>query len=190
MAKFLVLLLLTAATAWTECVTVAESRDGSIDALAFSSIGKEIVSPRTELIDPTTNKIMRSSRGRFERVPYGTYVIRVSAPGFRSEQREIRVNQSELTVRFQLGLGRECGDYSSLKGSVSPVDGSRELWLKVIPLRGSGGAEYRVGRKGYFLVSGLTEGEYVVLVLEGSSVVHTQIAAITGDTNLSIRLLP
>ncbi len=59
-------------------------------------------------------------------------------------------------------------------GAVEPAPKDRELWVKLVPLRGVGGAEVRVNREGSFLATGLDDGNYLLLVLDGKTVVHME----------------
>ena len=64
---------------------------------------------------------------------------------------------------------------ASIGGKIN-LDGSKgDLWVKVIPLRGSGGGEARVSPSGYFLVSGLERTTYVVVVMQREIVLHHQV---------------
>jgi hypothetical protein len=192
MRQVLVSVLLIAANSWAECVEVRpiETRRGNIAVLAYDLTGTPITSVHAELIDVESRKVLQTtSTGRLDGVLFGKYIVRISYPGFYTATQELNVDRSDLTVRTQLALGEECGRReSTLTGSVAPREPHRELWLKAIPVRGSGGLETRV-RGGYFLLSGLLSGQYLVLVLDGATVLHTQVITVRhGDVKLSIRL--
>lgn len=166
-------LLLLAGLCWAECIEVKEIKYGTIELIAFDATDAIIAPVNVELLETGTRKVLqKTSRGKFERVRYGAYTIRVWAPGFRSSTVPIHLDQSELSVRAQLAVGMECGGYSSASGSVSPPPENRELWVKLVPIKGVGGIEARVGPHGFFLASGLESGKYLLLVLEGSSVLR------------------
>lgn len=102
------------------------------------------------------------------------YTLRIGAPGFRSAERELRLDQPEVSVRTQLSVAVECGGLAEMGGAVEPAPKDRELWVKLVPLRGVGGAEVRVNREGSFLATGLDDGNYLLLVLDGKTVVHME----------------
>jgi hypothetical protein len=178
--------------AWTcsaECIEVkGETPKGELRVSAFDGTGAVIANPVVEILD--RGAVAHSTRGgRFRSLPYGSYTVRVYAPGFRSTTRDVEVVQPEAHLRVQLGLGGgDCSRFtSSLAGSVTPTAG-RELWLKLMPLRGTGGFETQVGKAGAFFIGGLDGGQYVVMVVAGESVLHSQVLSIAGSAKLKIDL--
>jgi hypothetical protein len=169
MCARVILLVFAALICTAECVQVPELLYGTVEVSAFATIDESLPSVQAELIDIKTRKTLRTADGgRIEQIPYGLYRLRVRAPGFYSVEQDLRVHQSKLGVRVQLVLGVECRVYSSLIGTVAPAEANRALWVKVIPLRGSGGIETPVvGSQGAFLAAGLDAGQYLVVVLEG-----------------------
>ncbi|HET8550844.1 MAG TPA: carboxypeptidase-like regulatory domain-containing protein [Bryobacteraceae bacterium] len=182
--------LLLAVASWgAECIFVGPVQHGTIKVAAFDITGALMPRVQVEVLELGTNRVLHkgSSEGRVEGVRFGIYRIRISAPGFYSTERDVRLQEPELILRAQLSLGEECGrQSSSLSGSISGLRTDRELWVKAIPLRGTGGAEAKV-HGGYFLISGLDAGEYLVVVLNDKSVLHTEVMRITGDAKLAIR---
>lgn len=145
----IVLLVFVALICTAECVQVPELRYGTVEVAAFDIHGENLRSVQAELIDINTQKQLRSAQdGRIERIPYGQYRFRVWVQGFYSVDQELRVYQPKLGFRVQLSVGQECKVYSSLIGTVAPVEADRALWVKVLPLRGSGGIETAVGPQG------------------------------------------
>ncbi len=155
--------------------------------MTFDFNGARIGPTRAELTEVETHKVVqRTSNGKFNRVPYGQYSIRAWTDGFYSASGEIRLEQKSLIVRLQLDLGAECYSFSSLSGTVSSNLRSHELWLKSVPLRGSEGTESRIGPSGQFFLGGLTAGDYVIVVLDGSAVLYTKVVKVVGQTSLKI----
>jgi hypothetical protein len=183
------LLLAYALLVNAECVQVGEIKYGTIEVIASDSRGLRIDSVSADLIESGSRKSVKSAfRDGVARVPYGEYLLRVQAPGFYTSEFKVRVLQSEMVVRAQLALGAECRGYSSIGGSIKSKSGERELWVKAIPLHGVGGSETRVGRYGTFLLAGLDSGEYLLIVLDGSSVVHTRAVKVAGEATVNIDL--
>jgi hypothetical protein len=185
------LLILSAALICNgECVQVAAPQYGRIEVSAFSIIGERIRNITIALIEVGTQKSLRSDIHSevATRIPYGTYRMRVSAAGFRTVEREVRLNQPEVFMRTQLSVSSECGSFAEIGGSLQPAPGNREFWVKVVPVRGSGGAEAHVSPKGAFLISGLDDGDYFLLVLDGPAIVHTRSVRIAGSQRVSIEL--
>ena len=172
-----------------ECVQVGEIKYGTIEVIASDSRGHRIDSVSADLIEAGPTRSFKSAfRDGVARVPYGEYLLRVQASGFYTSEFKVRVLQSEMVVRAQIALGAECRGYSSIGGSIKSKSGERELYVKAIPVRGVGGSEARVGRQGTFLMAGLDSGEYLLIVLEGTSVLHTRVVVAAGETNVKIEL--
>ena len=178
-----------AALSWAECIQVGPIPRGTVDIMTFDLTGAIIGPTHAELTEVETRKVVqRTSNGKFNRVPFGEYSIRAWRDGFVSATREIRLEQKSLTVRLQLDIGLECYSFSSLSGTVSSKVGNHELWVKSVPLRGSEGTESRIEPSGRFFLGGLTAGDYVVVVLDGSAVIYTEVVKVIGQTNREISL--
>jgi hypothetical protein len=185
------LLILSAALLCSgECVQVGPQKFGRVEVLAFSILGDRLPTLGIDLIELGTQKKYQVPvpEGVAKKIPYGTYTLRVSAPGFRSVSRELRLDQPEALVRIQLSVSVECGGFAEIGGHVQPVPRDRELWVKLVPLRGIGGAEVRVSRDGSFLASGLDDGQYLLLVVDGRAVVHTESLDVPSSTRVTVDL--
>ncbi|MCC6233869.1 MAG: hypothetical protein IT580_14575 [Verrucomicrobiales bacterium] len=157
---------------------------------AFSGTGERLTHIGVDLVEAGTKKSFGSQfHGAVAaKIPYGTYTLRVSAPGFRSHYRELRLDQPEVSIRSQLSVSLECGGYAEIRGSVRPAAKNRELWVKAAPVRGAGGAEAPVGQDGSFLIRGLDDGQYFLLIADGNTVVHVQTLQLLGSVQLTLTL--
>ena len=173
-----------------ECISVPEKRVGNLEVVATDITGQKLSSARIELFPGESRIAAVESSSAKTRVPYGGYRLRVHAPGFASQWQDIRISQPDTVVRVELQIGTECGiDTASIGGKIR-FDASRgDVWVKVTPLRGTGGGEAHVSRTGAFTVAGLQTGTYVVLVLQGDLVAHHQIVRMRTDpTELNIEI--
>jgi hypothetical protein len=173
-----------------ECVDVRPQRYGRVEVSVFSFLGERIPNPTIDLIEAGTRKSLKAEfRGSIAtRIPYGSYTLRASAPGFQSTQLQLRLDQPEVIIRTPLSVRIECDGFAEIAGSIDPAPLDRELWVKLVPVLGSGGAEARVSRHGIFLVSGLDAGDYLLLVLDGKTIVHTETCQIAGSRRISVSL--
>lgn len=101
------------------------------------------------------------------KIPYGTYLVRVSAPGFGRSEREIHLDQPEVLLRMRLSVAIEYAGFSQIRGTLHHAPTDRELWIKLVPLQGVGVAEALVNRDGSFFARGLDGGQYLLLVVDG-----------------------
>jgi len=185
------LLILSAALLCSgECVQVGPPKFGRVEVSAFSLRGERLPTLDIDLIEVGTHKSLESrfNGAAATKIPYGRYVVKVSAPGFRRSEHEIVLDQPELLVRTQLAVAIECGDLTEVHGSVHPAPTDRELWVKLVPLRGVGGAEAHIGRDGSFLAGGLDDGQYLLLVVDGKAVVHTASFEVPRSSPLDVDL--
>lgn len=185
--------LLVFSAAWLcygECVQVGPPRFGRIEVSAFSILGERLSTLDIDLIEVGSQRSFKSQiKGAVAtKIPYGTYLVRVSVPGFRRSEREIHLDQPEVSVRAQLSVSIECGGFAEIRGSIHSAPTDRELWVKLVPLQGVGGAEARVNRDRSFLVGGLNAGQYLLLVVDGKAVVHTASLVLPLSSHLVIDL--
>ena len=167
------LLSITALLCGTECFHVEELRFGRVEISAFSTLGEK-----------GTEKDYSDAfhGGTAEAVPYGRYLLRLYAPGFGSStERELRVFQPKLSVRTQFALGIGCPELSEVSGAVRPGPGDRELWAKLVPVYGPGGEDARISHNGFFLISGLDAGDYVLLIMDAGTVLDTENLRVRGS---------
>jgi hypothetical protein len=174
-----------------ECVTVEPKGFGTVEVSAFSTIGERIPDAVIDLIEVGTRKSLKGSvHGAIAaKVPYGTYTLSVSAPGFHVATRVLRVGQTKMSVRTQVAVAAECGgEFASLTGSIRNTRGNDRLWVKVVPIVGHGGEEERVSRDGSFAFSGLDGGDYFFFVVDGKAILHTEVLQILGAKRVSVEL--
>jgi len=173
-----------------ECVQVGAPQFGRLEVSAFSGIGERLPNLDIDLIEVGSHKSLKSrlNGAVATKIPYGTYLVRVSAPGFRTSEREIHLDQPELLVRMPLSVSGECIGFAQIHGTIRHAPPDRELWVKIVPLQGVGGAESRVGRNGSFLVGGLDWGQYLLLVVDGQTIIHTASVEPTESAALDIDL--
>src|ERR1051325_1588848 len=125
-----------------ECVQagpVGPPKFGRIEVSAFSILSEHLPTLGIDLRERWTGKnVSKLFKGSVaNKVPYGTYTLRVSASGFRSAQREVRLEQPEVHVRAQLSVSIECGTLGGISGVVTPLKAGSELWAKLVPVRGT-----------------------------------------------------
>jgi hypothetical protein len=160
---------------------------GDIQVFAYDGSGALILGASTEIVEDRTVRL-KGVKGLLSNLPYGYYTVKVNSPGFKSYTRDVLLDKPAVTVRAQLGLGVECLRYAALlHGNVLPMPDTRELWLKAVPLRGTGDLEARIEKDGTFSI-GADDGSYIVAVVEGERVLHTGVYQATADRKLNIRL--
>ena len=186
----LFLLLAAALLCSGECIQIGPPPFGRIEVQAFTTPGERLANIVIDLIEVGSGKSLTSKFHGAEasRIPYGFYRVRISAPGFRSMERELLLDQPALTLRTQLTVSMECGGFAKIDGSIQPAPGDRELWVKAVPAIGSGGSEAPVSRDGKFLIAGLDDGDYLLLVLDGKSIVYTRTLAAFGEKHVTVEL--
>jgi len=188
------LLILVAALSLSgECVQVGPPKPpqyARVEVAAFSILGERLTDMVFSLTEIGTEKGPRSDfRGAVsKRIPFGVHTLGVSGPGFRAVQREVRIDQPDVSIRAQLSASMECVGFAEITGSVRPAPLDRELWVKLVPARGSGDVETRVGRNGNFLVSGLEVGDYFLFVVEGKTIVSTRTVQVFGSERIDVDL--
>jgi hypothetical protein len=169
--------LLAASLSPAECVSLPENRTGMVEVVATDPAG-ELLPDAKATLRGGQELVASMNKGRL-RVPYGRYRLHVEEPGFKSKQIELAVFQPELTVRVELNIGgMSCPpDPSTISGRISGIPSGSEVWVKTVPLRGTGGVETRATSRGYFLLAGLEPTDYIVLVLVNDNVLAQRVVS-------------
>jgi hypothetical protein len=184
----IVCLLLMGSICSGDCIFI-QTRKGTIEAAGFDVLGAPIQMANADLLEAKTmRKLASAKKGRFDGVLYGEYTVRMAAPGFYAVDVPVRLDQATLNVRAQLAVGEECRTFSTIAGRATGAKVADGLWVKVIPVHGSGGMEAPINSSGYFVASGLDRGQYLIVVMDGSTAVHSETVLLRGDTRLSITL--
>jgi hypothetical protein len=181
-------LLLVGSVCSGDCIFI-QTQKGTIEVTGFDVLGAPIQMVNADLLEAnTTRKLASAQKGRFDGVVFGEYTVRVSGPGFYAADVPIRLDQATLNVRTQLAVGEECRTFASIAGKATGGRVAGSLWVKVIPVHGSGGLEAPINPSGYFVASGLDRGQYLIVVMDGSTPIHSETVLLRGDTRLSITL--
>jgi hypothetical protein len=182
-------LLLIGSVCSGDCISI-QTQKGTIEAAGFDVLGAPIQMVNADLLEAKTmRKLASAKKGRFDGVLYGEYTVRLAAPGFYAVDVAVRLDQATLNVRAQLAPGEECRTFSTIAGRATGAKVAAGLWVKVVPVHGSGGMEAPIdSNSGYFVASGLDRGQYLIVVMEGSTPVHSETVLLRGDTRLSITL--
>ena len=171
-----------------DCIFI-QTQKGTIEAAGFDVLGAAIQMVNADLLEAKTmRKLASAKQGRFDGVLYGEYTVHMAAPGFYAVDVPVHLDQATLKVRAQLAVGEPCRTFSTIAGKATGAKVAGGLWVKVIPVHGSGGMEAPVNADGYFAASGLDRGQYLVVVMDGSTPVHSETVLLRGDTRLSITL--
>jgi len=160
------------------CIQVGLPELGRIEIIAKDMTGATLPNPKVELIEVGSNKSFDINKA----IPYGWYTMRLSLPGAQMIQRDVRLYQPTLIVRAEFSIRAECEGPRSVHGTIKLVPPGHELFVKIVPVLGTGGGESRVGPGGEFLIDGLEFGNYLLIVLDGNKAVHTE-TVVTRDRN-------
>lgn len=112
-------------------------------------------------------------------VPFGIYHLRVSATGFWSAERNVRVFQADVWVVMQLELGMSSAEGGlrtfSLSGSIRNSGSPQQrLWVRVVGVYSGVVEDAMADRSTDFTMSGLPQGSYVLMVIGGNRVLETR----------------
>src|SRR5215469_4258918 len=116
-----IFLLLSAASLCNgECVQVGPPKFGRVEISAFSGLGERLPTLYVDLFEIGTHKSLKSQLNGVvaAKIPYGTYLISVSAPGFLRAERQFRLDQPEILVRVQLSFAAECAGFAEVRGRI------------------------------------------------------------------------
>ncbi len=172
-----------------ECVDNRPQQFATVEVYPHMIVG-QLQDAFIDLIEVGSRKSFRSNfRGSTAlRIPYGEYILRVQAPGFKHVERNLRVLQPVVTVRTMSRVASECFEHPSIEGTIQSIPDVSRLWVKAVTLHGVEGGEAPVRSGGQFLIAGLDIDRYVLLVLDGAKVLHTRVVEASLDRKIVIDL--
>lgn len=161
----------------SECISLPDTREGTLDVLGMDITAQAVGAVTFDVFPYESGTALIKAAAGKVRLRYGRYRIRAWARGFSSGWGEVQIAQPENLLRIILPLGAiGCADEpATIGGIVNGLSGLPNLWVKVVPVRGTGSAEARVSRNGYFLLSGLERTDYLLLLLRGEDVLYRDI---------------
>lgn len=158
--------------------------DGSIRFIVCDTFGDPVQHFRIEISKPPTLTPMKilTDQSVAAGLPFGSYLIRVRASLFRTVEREVRLERSELLVLVGLTMphGAEFSGESSVRdlevaGSLRNLpSGTRRLWVRLIPVFGTFLGEANVESTGKFQIEGVPNGEYLLVVFQETRPIAAQ----------------
>ncbi len=163
----------------------------------FGPFGEKILNPVLHLYTVDRKQDLagaQQSSTTIVGVPYGRYVL-LAYSGSEVGEREVTVNTKEAWVR--LGLAFPAGERAwppgdlTVSGDIKPPPGSsqKDWWVRVEGVYLHESREARFEGNGHFSVPGLSIGEYLVEVFEGSRLRHVETVEIdTKEPNTRLRI--
>jgi hypothetical protein len=167
----------------TTIITITgESADESISEL--SKRGISVVN----LVQRYTNQNFRDNfRGlQGSNIPYGDYMLRLAVPGFKNYEQTLRVYQPLVFVRIGLNVSLNVDTPIPIaKGNIKPIStDTSSLWIKLIPIVNNNSLmESRVKSDGSFQFAGFDLGEYLLVVLRGTTIIYNKQVSLFRDEN-------
>lgn len=159
-----------------ECSHV-EIRSGKVEVVATNLAGERLSEVEVEVFTLDRVLPVRADSAGMN-VKYGEYLLRVKALGYASAWRRVNVYQPVARIQVELVLGHlGCQpEPADIAGRIKRDSGERgELWVKAVPVRGLGGAEARVDESGRFIISGLPQSTFLVIVMDAERIAHQQV---------------
>jgi hypothetical protein len=184
-------IFLTLACSAHRCFSAEQTAIVEIVPLTIN--GGRVQNGRVDLLQHGTRKSFGTSfrQWRGTNIPYGEYVLRVEAPGFRTHEQNLRVYRPSVTVRIGLRVTlMDDEPVRVVQGRVIAADRDiDELWIKLVPiLAGGPPMDARVATDGTFSLGGIDPGEYLLMVIRGTAVIHTKQKMLFGDETIDIAL--
>lgn len=104
-------------------------------------------------------------------IPFGSYRLKVNAPGFWTAERQVLVLQPEVwvVVQLELGMGQGEGGLSTFETSGIVTGWKKQdgpVWIRVAGIFSNAIADSKVGPTGHFALAGLAQGKYVLVVTQ------------------------
>ena len=128
-----------------------------------------------------------SQTGDFPRIPYGDFVIRVSAAGFKTVERVIGVDRPTVWVTVPLAVSSHFAEsVPVLSGKVIPAITEGKAWAKLVGVYDNSVIEAAVTTEGRFHFEPKTVGIYVLLIVNEDRVLSMERIELMGYKYIEI----
>jgi hypothetical protein len=159
---------------WTCQPLVPLAEAGAVHIVVTNSFGDSVSEFQIKLtsIADGVDHSDRLKHGESDNVPFGAYILDVTAPGFKNIRRTINVNASDcyFTVGLPLRLGDDIkmpDEYApySVTGQVFPAPADdRASWIVMISDYNDYRVEARIGETGKYLLRIKEMGNYTLIL--------------------------
>jgi len=146
-----------------------EGQRGRLTVLVTDQFGNE-VSARVSITSVSRKRPQEVKSGKRVVLEYDLYRISAYAPGFREEEKRVRLYSSDVLAVLSLPLGRlSPQSYTVLEGTVQGLPSQYAqkgmCYVKVIPVFGQVTQEAVIAADGRFLLKEFDGGEHVIVVV-------------------------
>jgi hypothetical protein len=161
-------------------------RSAVVEVLAFDTGGRLLGAPEITFFENQDQKNLASRfhSGIAGGVPFGVYRIKAHVPGFYSEVRYVRIYQPRTIILLGLEPGYEASPSPPLlQGRVMNQAGPplKNAFVKLAGVFSSLSMESSVAPDGSFEFTAVPWGRYVLLVLNGETVVASRFVSLPRD---------
>lgn len=151
-----------------------EERAGRLTVLVTDQFGNE-VSARVSITSVSRKRPVAVKSGQKVVLEYDLYRISAYAPGFREEEKRVRLYSSDVLAVLSLPLGRiSPRSYTTLEGRIegwsSEYAKTKVCYVKLIPVFGQVTQEAAIHADGRFRLKEFVPGKHVVVVACGDNV--------------------
>lgn len=125
----------------------------------------------------------RFRRGSAHHIPFGHYYLRVHAVGFESGYRDVAVLESNVWVLMGLGAGNigDPGAPKVVSGSIRRLPhADSDVWVRLAGVAPSVLMDAKADKSGGFELTGVPDGQYVLMVSQANKVLDIRRLAVAG----------
>jgi hypothetical protein len=193
LAPFLILVLILSSSAFLNSAEkTATVRLRIVDFTSLENLGvAEVATFEREYGDiPSGNLAARFRQGVARDIPYAFYKLCARTTGFWTACTEVPVYQPKVWVVLGLrpGLSGPSG-LSGLAGAVrGTLPGKSAIWVRLMGAYSGITTDAEVGSSGRFQMSGIPDGEYVLITIQAKRIVDTRPVHIPTDGPIEIDL--
>jgi len=165
------------------------AQEATVSIEVWNPAEERLRAPYVTLVELGTQKEAgKFQNGRALGIPYGEYILEVGQPGFKTHEQRISIYQPEVFMRVLLRVANTSD--ASLTGVLKPK-ASPDDWVKLVSIRGNNTpvVETKVRSDGSFELTGFDGGDYLLLVVRGLKVIHSeQLSTFYGMKNIEITI--
>jgi hypothetical protein len=159
---------------------------------AVDELGRRIQHASFDLlpIDTEGKPRIDSSSGDFSHIPYGKYMLKVTAAGFNIAQRELEVDRSDVwvTVALLVWEAHVMRPEPTLAGEIIPPISTKTAWAKLIGVYNDITIEAAITGGRFFHFEPKVHGVYVLMIINDGRILDLRQVELQGYKRLQLQL--
>jgi hypothetical protein len=164
-----------------------------VEIIAYDTRGIRLGAPNVMTFESEHHENIASQfhMGTADNIPFGIYRIEAWLPAYSSEVRYVRVYQRRVTIVLGLNIGNELPVVApTFSGRVVGLNSGKNnnVFAKLFGVFSNVSLESTINSDGEFEVAGVTDGQYILLIVNEKGVLASRVISMPYTGYFSINV--